>query len=237
MVQGLLLVNKPIGISSFKVVSIVRGIIKANTKQKIKVGHSGTLDPLASGLLVIAVGPYTKRLTALTELQKTYIAEAVLGKNSTTGDSEGQIKVVSSKRPTRESVGLALASFKGVSLQTPPVFSAVKVDGIRAYKLARQGLRPSIKPRQINIKEIEIVSYKYPCLKIKTTVSSGTYIRVLVEDIGKELGTGAYIKHLVRTRVGNFDLDKAVELSQLNYPILLNNLITLENWVKYCYNP
>lgn len=85
MVQGLLLVNKPIGISSFRVVSIVRGIIKANTKQKIKVGHSGTLDPLASGLLVIAVGPYTKRLTALTELQKTYIAEAVLGKNSTTG--------------------------------------------------------------------------------------------------------------------------------------------------------
>lgn len=227
--QGILLVDKPAGWTSFDVVNKVRRMIETsglNTtgKKRFPVGHTGTLDPLATGLLVLLLGKATRDAMTLTKLDKTYEVTMKLGETSTTGDDEGEKSHVSDKHPTEDDVVAALKQFEGDSMQTPPVFSAIKVNGQRAYKLARQGKAPELAPRPVHIASIKLDTYEYPFVSFTTDVSSGTYIRSLVEDLGKTLATGAYMSALRRTRVGQFDIAKALKMDGLTPEALEANV-------------
>lgn len=229
--QGLLLVDKPIGWTSFDVVNYVRRIV-ANSEGKkpknIKVGHTGTLDPFATGLLVLLVGKeYTRQAEQYSKLDKTYEVVIKLGETSTTGDPEGEISTVSDLEPTLDEVSVAISKFVGKIQQTPPAYSAIKVDGQRAYKLARAGKEVKIEPREVTINRLEISNYNYPELKLEADVSSGTYIRTLAEDIGKVLGIGAYTSQLRRTLVGDYNLSNAVQKDDLSPEAIAQNLQTL----------
>lgn len=218
--DGILLVDKPAGWTSFDVVGKTRRTVSVSplntsAKKRFPVGHTGTLDPLATGLLVLLLGSYTKKAPALTKLDKTYEVVMRLGQTSTTGDEEGEKTTVSDRQPTLEELHIACARFEGDIMQTPPVFSAIKIDGQRAYKLARAGKVPVMKPRPTHIDRIILTKYAYPDVHLTVHVASGTYIRSLVEDIGKALGTGAYMAGLRRTRVGPFLLDNAVSMDGL----------------------
>lgn len=223
--NGILLVDKPAGWTSFDVVAKVRGVVRrmppATTHlpnaspRKVKVGHIGTLDPLATGLLVLMLGAYTKKVPEYTKLDKTYEVVMRLGQTSTTGDEEGVKKAVSTAVPTKEELHIACARFEGDSLQTPPAYSAIKINGQRAYDLARKGQAPTLQPRPVHIDRIMLTAYVYPDVRFVTHVSSGTYIRSLVEDIGKALGTGAYMAHLRRTRIGPFRIEDAAPVERI----------------------
>ena len=212
--QGVLLVDKPSGWTSFDVVNYVRRAVARvqGTKPKnTKVGHTGTLDPLATGLLVLLIGKdYTRRSGDMSKHDKTYDVTLTLGQTSATGDSEGPLTPVSDVIPTEEAVRAALAKFTGDLLQTPPAFSAKKVGGVRAYQLARAGEQPVLEPRPVTIYANDFVDYNYPIVRFTSRVSSGTYIRSLAEDIGRELGSGAYMSALRRTSVGEYDLAEAM---------------------------
>jgi tRNA pseudouridine55 synthase len=223
--DGLLLVDKPAGWTSFDVVAKLRGLIRAETGQKIKIGHTGTLDPMATGLLVLVLGSYTKRAGEFSKLDKTYEAELTLGRVSTTGDGEGELTQKSTHQPTLEEIQKVLNKFVGEINQVPPAFSAIKVGGQRAYKLARAGKKVVIEPRQVKIYSITNLKYDYPKLRFVTEVSSGTYIRTLAEDIGQKLSTGAYLSDLRRTEVGKFDVKDARQLGKLNFQTLESHLI------------
>ena len=212
--QGKILIDKPAGITSFGVVARVRRVLDQKLgKKKVKVGHTGTLDPFATGLLVLLYGKETKNAMALAKLDKVYEAEIILGEVSSTGDPEGEItKVEFSKTPSLEEVSKACEKFTGKITQIPPVFSAIKIDGKRAYDLARNGEKVEIPAREVEIFSLEILSYEFPSLKIRTHVSSGTYIRTLAEDIGKTLGTGAYCAQLRRTKIADFSIQNAKTL-------------------------
>lgn len=215
MFNGLLLVDKPSGWTSFDVVAKVRGIIKRETGLKRpKVGHTGTLDPLATGLLVIAVGSYCKRAQEFSKLDKIYEVVMKLGETSTTGDEEGEKSTVSDAVPTKEDIQAVLQQFLGEIEQTPPIYSAIKVNGQRAYKLARAGKEVKLEPRKTTIYSIEEVAYTYPLVTFTTKVSSGTYIRSLVDDIGAMLKTGAYMADLRRTLVGTFSIANAYSIDE-----------------------
>ena len=200
------LFDKSEGISSFGAVYKVRSKLKEVHNKKIKVGHCGTLDPLATGLLILVSGKLTKRAGELTKLDKIYEAEATLGSSSTTYDSEGELNPVSTKKPSLSEVKAELNKFIGKIEQTPPIFSAIKIDGKRAYKLAREGKEVIIKPRQVEIYSIKLDKYSYPKVKFTVHVSSGTYIRSLIDDLGKNLGVGAHMSALRRTSIGVFHL-------------------------------
>ncbi len=191
--------------------------------RKIRVGHTGTLDPLATGLLVLVVGSYCKRAGEFSKLDKTYEVTMRLGQTSKTGDEEGEKSKVSSKKPTKNEVLDALQSFVGESMQTPPAYSAIKINGQRAYKLARKGEEVVIEPRKIRINSLELTSYNYPEIRLTTSVSSGTYIRSLVEDIGKKLQTGAYMSDLRRTQVGDFRIEQGIAPDAIGLNKLLIN--------------
>lgn len=210
-----MLVDKPAGMSSFAVVAQVRRKLSEQAGKRVKVGHTGTLDPFATGLLILVVGSYTKRAGEFSKLDKTYEAELTLGQTSTTGDPEGKLSNVSARQPSQQEVEKALSSFVGQISQTPPAFSAIKVNGQRAYKLARAGKTVVLQPRQVTIHSISNVVYGYPSLSFITEVSSGTYIRSLAEDIGKALGTGAYLSALRRTKVGDYPIADAKALAKL----------------------
>jgi len=218
--QGILLVDKPATWTSFDVVNYVRKMVATanGTKPKnTKVGHTGTLDPLATGLLVLLVGKdYTRKAMELTKLDKTYEVTMKLGETSTTGDEEGEKKAVSGTAPTEKAVLEALDAFQGHIMQTPPVYSAMKINGQRAYKLARAGKEVALEARPVTIYKNELKAYKYPFVTFTSEVGSGTYIRSLVEDLGKTLETGAYMSDLRRTRVGQFSLADALEIDHLN---------------------
>lgn len=215
-VDGLLLIDKPSGWTSFDVVAKIRGQVKAQTGLKRpKVGHAGTLDPLATGLLLILVGDYCKKASEYSKLDKTYEVELILGKTSTTDDAEGEITLLSDTKPTETEVLATLQSFIGEIDQVPPIFSAIKVDGKRAYKLAREGKQPKMKARPVTIHAIDNVTYDYPKVRFTTGVSSGTYIRSLVRDIGQNLGTGAYMTALQRTSTGDFKLENAHQIDTI----------------------
>lgn len=232
MEDQIILVDKPAGISSFGVVAKIRGKLKAELGHKIKVGHTGTLDPFATGLLIILTGKMTKKSNEFLKLDKVYEATLKLGYISSTGDPEGQIQQypneggtergsasVSAGRPWRRAgrtrpeldiVESICSSFTGEITQTVPKFSAVKINGERAYKLARQGKNFETPTRKVTIYNIEILSYDYPELKIRCHVSSGTYIRTLAEDIGQKLGAGAYLTALRRIKIGDYDIKDAI---------------------------
>lgn len=230
---GYLLINKPKEWTSFDVVNKIRHIVQnsglsSSNKKRFPVGHTGTLDPLATGLLVILLGDYTKRATELTKLDKTYEVTMKLGETSTTGDEEGEKTVVSSAQPTLEYIKAALKSFEGEIEQIPPVHSAIKVNGQRAYKLARAGKEVKMEPRSVNIYQITGVEYTYPEVKFTAKVSSGTYIRSLVEDVGKKLETGAYMSDLRRTKVGNFDIKDAISMETIDAENIYRGLLTID---------
>lgn len=210
----MLLIDKPAGWTSFDVVAKIRGQVKAATGLKRpKVGHAGTLDPLATGLLIILVGDYCKKASEYSKLDKTYEVELKLGETSTTDDAEGEITPVNTRKPSEDEVLEAINSFVGAISQVPPIFSAIKVDGKRAYKLAREGKQPEMKARPVTIYAITEIHYDYPKISFTTEVSSGTYIRSLVRDLGEKLGTGAYMTNLRRTKVADFSIEDAQEIT------------------------
>lgn len=213
--QGILLVDKLAGWTSFDVVNYVRKLVAASESKKpknVKVGHTGTLDPLATGLLVLLIGKeYTRRAGEFSKLDKTYEVTMKLGQTSTTGDEEGAKTAVSGTAPGQTAVLEALERFSGPIMQVPPVFSAMKINGQRAYKLAREGKAVKLEARPVTIYRNTLMSYDYPCVQFTSEVSSGTYVRSLVEDIGAQLGTGAYMSGLRRSRIGSFQLQDAVD--------------------------
>lgn len=215
--NGVLLINKPKGWTSFDVVAKIRGMVRQETGQKKpKVGHAGTLDPLATGLLVVLVGKATKRQDEFMKKDKTYAVTLKLGQTSTTGDDEGEKTRISHKKPSLSDLEAVLGAFTGEQYQTPPQFSAIKIDGQRAYKLARAGKAVKIEPRKVNIYSITEVKYKYPIVEFTCKVSSGTYIRSLVTDIGEKLGTGAYMSNLKRTQIGDLYVTDANDITDEN---------------------
>jgi tRNA pseudouridine55 synthase len=219
--NGLLLIDKPAGWTSFDVVNRVRRIagaspLSTSNKKRFPVGHTGTLDPLATGLLVLLLGKATTHAMSLTKLDKTYEVTMTLGFTSTTGDDEGEKVAVSDLQPTREAIEAALARFVGDTMQTPPAFSAIKINGQRAYKLAREGKTPELVARPVHIESIVMTDYTYPHASFTAHVSSGTYIRSLVEDAGAALGCGAYMSGLRRTTVGKFDIKDAITVDDLS---------------------
>ncbi len=219
--NGILLVDKPSGWTSFDVVNKVRRTIQvsplnASHKKRFPVGHTGTLDPMATGLLVLLLGTYTTRAMSLTKLDKTYEVTMKLGETSTTGDEEGEKTPVSGTEPTEAAVQGILQQFVGDIMQTPPIYSAIKINGQRAYKLARAGQAPQMQPRPAHIESITFLDYAYPYVRFTAHVSSGTYIRSLVEDAGTVLGTGAYMSDLRRTTVGPYDIKDAMPMDGLS---------------------
>lgn len=214
--KEILLVDKPAGMSSFGVVARVRRILTEQKGSRGKVGHAGTLDPFATGLLVCLLGKGTKKATEFLKLDKRYTATIELGKTSTTGDIEGEITENKVERiPSLDEVKKVVQSFVGEIIQRVPAYSAVKIEGRRAYDLARKGIEVEMPERKVTIYEISILDYKWPELKIDAQVSSGTYIRTLGEDIGKKLGVGGYLTALRRTEIGDMKIEDAVTLEEI----------------------
>lgn len=214
MTDGILLIDKPAGMSSFGVVARIRRVLSAQAGKKIKVGHTGTLDPFATGLMILVVGKECKNAGQYSKLDKVYEATFRLGQTSSTGDPEGEITDISNRQPSRQDIEKAASQFTGDIMQRPPIFSALKIGGQRAYKLARDGQTVDIPERPVTIHSLEVVDYAYPDIKIRTHVSSGTYIRSLAVDMGQALGTGAYCSQLRRTAISKWDVTQAQSLAE-----------------------
>lgn len=219
MNNSVILVDKPAGMTSFGVVARIRRLISQDPSyvgsKKPKVGHTGTLDPFATGLMIIVTGKECKNAGNYSKMDKVYDATIVLGKTSSTGDPEGELTNISDKIPTREEILATIDKFKGEITQIPPIFSAIKINGQRAYSLAREGKTVEMPERKVTIFDLQMLNYDYPYLSIRAHVSSGTYIRTLAEDIGKTLQTGAYCVELRRIKIADWDIEKAITLSSL----------------------
>ena len=213
--DDIVLIDKPTGMTSFGVVARVRRVLTEQAGRKVKVGHTGTLDPFATGLMILVTGKKCREAEHYTKLDKWYEAQIVLGQTSSTGDPEGELTAVSDRRPMEVEIVAVLERFTGEIQQTPPVFSAIKIDGQRAYKLARQGKEVNMPSRNVTIYSLKLISYEYPYVNIRTHVSSGTYIRTLAQDIGEALGTGAYCRGLRRTKIAEYDISDAKTLADL----------------------
>ena len=220
--SGLLLIDKPAGITSFDIIRTLR-----RTTGVRKIGHAGTLDPAATGLMLMLFGSATKQASQLSGLEKTYVAEMTLGATSATGDREGELTMVSDRQPTQDEIEATLQRFVGEITQTPSQYSAIKVGGVRAYKLARAGKDVTMPPRQVTVYDIKLLEYSYPKVRFEAKVSSGTYIRTLAEDIGHNLNTGAYLSALRRTSVGAYRVDNAHILETLTGDIYQQELIPI----------
>ena len=223
--DGFLLIDKPAGMTSHDVVDAVRKI--AHTR---RVGHAGTLDPFATGLLILGLNKATKKLNDLVGLDKEYLATAKLGATSTTDDPEGETTPTpDTPHPTPEIIEQALDRYRGTYTQTAPAYSAKKVGGKKLYDLARAGKMEGIElpKKDVTIHELELVSYEWPDCSFRTVCTSGTYIRALARDIGETLETGAYLTQLRRTKIGSYAVDDAVALHDLDEQTLSKNLISL----------
>lgn len=207
MENGIYAFYKPKGPSSAKFLNSIKRLFPKGTK----IGHAGTLDPLASGILVVAIGrENTKKIHESVEADKEYIAHIKLGFESTTDDEEGEKKLINdSLKPQITDIEKTVKKFVGKISQTPPIYSAIKVEGKRSYKEARAGRELELKARPVEIKEIEVIRYNYPELVIGVVTGKGVYIRALARDIGQELRTGGYLADLERTRVGSFKKEDA----------------------------
>ncbi len=223
--DGLLLINKPKGFTSHDVVNVVRK--KLNTK---KVGHTGTLDPNATGVLQILIGTATKISKYLVEHKKTYIATIILGKKTDTGDVDGNIIQEDKNLKTfeKDKIEEIFENLIGRQNQTPPIYSAIKVNGKKLYEYAREGKKVDIKPREIEIYDIKLKKYQNSEITFEVECSKGTYIRTLCEDIAKKLGTIGCMKDLKRTKVDTFSIENAISLENLDYKNIEEKLITIE---------
>ncbi len=204
---GLLNVNKPAGMSSRQAVDCIKRLVRP-----AKVGHAGTLDPLATGVLVVCIGKATRLIEFVQQMPKRYRATFLLGRRSATEDIEGAVEeLIDAPVPTHHALEQAARRFVGTIQQVPPQFSALKVAGRRAYQLARVGRPVELAPRPVTIHQLDITDYAYPRLTIEVQCSAGTYIRSLGRDLAESMGTGAVMSKLVRTDIGQFHIDAAVD--------------------------
>jgi tRNA pseudouridine55 synthase len=213
MTQGILLIDKPINKTSFFLVSFLRALTKVK-----KIGHSGTLDPLATGVMVMLIGKeYTKLSSKFTFVDKEYITDILLGQTTDTYDIQGTVTSTSNIIPSRDEIDAALLTFQGTTLQVPPMFSAKKLNGKKLCDLARKGI--SVQRQAVPVTmQVTLLEYNYPTLRLKVTCSSGTYIRSLAYDIGVKLSCGGTISKLVRTRSGSFTLEECLSVETIEKP-------------------
>ena len=229
--DGFLLVDKGSGVSSFDVVKKIRDLTR-----ELRVGHAGTLDPLATGLLVVAIGEATKLLEYFIGCDKEYEVSGCFGKVSDTYDLDGKITVVDEKayHDSEEIVSVIKGKFIGKIEQIPPQYSALKVKGKRAYEIARKGGNVELKPRKVNISRFDLREFDWPTVSFRVKCGSGTYIRSLIHDLGQELKCGAYVTKLRRTKVGDFFVENACEIEKLEGKVdkIDKYLISLEDLGK-----
>ncbi len=205
----MLLVDKPGGITSARVVEQIR------RRFNVKAGHTGTLDPLATGLLIVLTGKFTKNASSFLKLDKAYEVRAILGVVTDTYDSEGMVLRRSDNEVTREKLESVLKEFSGDIWQTPPPFSAKKMAGQKAYQLARKGISVDLPPSKVSIHSLQLNDFQFPCFTVTCEVSSGFYVRSLVYDIGVKLGVGATVVAVRRTRVGPYHVEQAKGLEDI----------------------
>ena len=212
----MILIDKELNWTSFDVVSKLRNSIKKKLNiKKIKVGHAGTLDPLATGLLIICTGKMTKRINEFSGLNKTYVGKMTIGSTTPSYDLETKPNVYYPTEHINKNLIIETAKkFVGKIDQKPPVFSAVKKDGVRLYKLARKGVKVEVEKREIIIHDFLISSINFPEVEFSLNCSKGTYIRSLAHDFGKELGSGAHLSELRRTSIGDYSVDKSLKLME-----------------------
>lgn len=218
--KGFLIVNKPAGITSFDVIKKLKPILKEK-----KIGHAGTLDPFAKGVLILALGRYTKLFFLFDDMPKEYIAVGVFGESRDTDDINGNILKVSNKKNIlsfTELENIIKNNFYGNIIQKPPIYSAKRINGNRAYNMARENIDFEIKNINVCINDIELLEYDYPFFKIKASVSKGTYIRAIIRDIGEITENLAYTKELKRTAIGDFTIDKAHDLNEISNKNILS---------------
>ncbi|MEN6556757.1 MAG: tRNA pseudouridine(55) synthase TruB [Thermoguttaceae bacterium] len=220
---GLIPLNKPTGMTSRQVVNRVERLTRP-----LKAGHAGTLDPLASGVLVVCIGPATRLIEYVQRMRKQYVGAFLLGRQSPTEDIEGEVvELPDATQPTLEQTETAVRHFVGRILQRPPAFSALKIQGRPAYRLARQGRPVELQPRPVEIHRIAVQSYQYPELILEVECGAGTYIRSLGRDLAERLGTAAVMTALRRTAIGQFCIESSIELDKL----------TVDGWTRYVESP
>ena len=210
MNSGLIVINKEEGFTSFDVVAKLRGILKIK-----KIGHTGTLDPSATGVLPIVIGKATKAINYIEDHDKTYEASLVFGKTTDTYDGDGTVTSTSDIVVSKEEFCIVADDFVGKQKQIPPMYSAKKVNGKKLYELAREGIEIERKPEDIEIYELKVVSFDYPTAKIVVSCSKGTYIRSLIHDMGQALGCGAYMSSLKRIKACGFDISDSYTLNEI----------------------
>lgn len=217
----LLLINKPVGWTSFQVVNKIRWLIKSSFDiKKIKVGHAGTLDPLAEGLLIVCTGKLTKKIAEFQNTKKEYSGTFYIGATTPSFDLETPINSKCSiKSINAEKLNLTSKEFLGAIKQTPPIFSAIKVKGKKLYEYARKGEAIQLKKREVYIYKFKITNINLPLVNFEIICSKGTYIRSIANDFGKELKTGAYLHKLIRTSIGDFKLDDALTIENFEKKI------------------
>ncbi len=222
--SGFLLVDKSSGHTSFKVIKKIKAIFP-----RLKVGHAGTLDPLATGLLIIAVGSSTKKISGISSLGKTYDFDMEYGKVTTTDDIEGEvITALDNPNVTIDMIKEKIPEFTGDILQKPPQFSAVKIKGQRAYKLARKGMKVEIKSRPVTVHSLELLKFDMPYARFVAKCSKGTYVRSIARDMGESLGCGACISSIRRLAIGPFLVENALSDNDITEDSVKNNLVSEE---------
>jgi len=228
---GLLVIDKPEGLTSMDVCRRVRARLRrGGAPKRVKVGHAGTLDPLATGVLVILVGRATRQCERIMAGEKRYVTEVDLSAFSTTDDREGEREEIHVLTPPpRERIVEATRAFVGRIEQVPPAYSAIKVGGERAYRLARAGRTPELEARTVEIHAIDVTGYEWPRLTLDVACAKGVYIRSLARDLGRAIGTGGMLASLRRTRVGSFDIGEAVGLDDLPDPLALGDLRAVDS--------
>jgi len=228
MNKGIIAINKPKDWTSFDVVNKIKHMVKPN-----KVGHLGTLDPMATGILLVTVGKATKLFDIMQEKQKTYLATFEFGYETDSLDATGITQKTSNVIPTREQIEAVLPKFMGKISQIPPLFSAKSVNGVRAYDLARRGETFELKPKQVEVFDIKIIEYKDKILKLEIVCGSGTYIRSIGRDVAYELNSCATMTELVRTKVGKFELKDCKEINDINNENVYENMSKLDEVLDY----
>ncbi len=218
--SGILNLNKPPGMTSRDVVDRVARLLR-----KVKVGHAGTLDPLASGVLVVCIGSATRLIDSVHRMPKTYRTVVRLGARSDTHDADGEVvEVYNPSVPDEQNIRRLLAGMVGEILQLPPVYSAKKIKGKRSYDLARAGRPAELAPRLVRIDHIDLISYSWPRLELEIACGGGTYIRSIARDVGEALGCGGLVEALVRTRIGHFAIESAIDPTVLTRESLRQHL-------------
>ena len=221
MIDGILLINKQVGITSYDVIRKLKRVLPKGQK----IGHAGTLDPFATGLLIILLGKYTKKMTEILEMEKEYVVKAELGYSTDTQDVTGRktMEVANIKYVKESKIrNLVEENFLGEIKQVPPQFSAKKIKGKKAYEFAREGEEVKLKPNLVTVKKFEIINYNWPIVSFKIICSSGTYVRTLVNDLGELLGTYATAMELKRTRIGEYTLKDVLKSEEISEGVDIN---------------